>query len=207
MQSSLCAARGWALIADEVFLDYPVAADEPAARTFADETTCLTFSLGGLSKSIGLPQAKLAWVAASGPKELVSQAEERLEFIADAFLSVSTPVQLALPTLLTRGAAVRHAIRERCLVNLAALERALAPVPALELSRPQGGWTAVIRFPAVIGEEDLVVELLERDGVSVHPGFFYDFAAERYLVVSLLPEPVTFSDGVAALLARLAAVL
>lgn len=205
--TELCAERGWALIADEVFLDYPLTTGGQPATTFADERACLTFTLGGLSKSVGLPQAKLAWIVTSGPRELVAQAEERVEFIADAFLSVSTPVQLALPSLLERGAAVRQAIRNRCLANLATLERAVAGSPAVELLRPEGGWTAVLRFPAVIGEEELVVVLLERDGVAVHPGFFFDFPVDGYLVASLLPEPAEFAGGVAALLARLGAAL
>ncbi len=200
--TELCAERSWALIADEVFLDYPLR-DGPAT-SFAATTGALTFSLGGLSKSAGLPQLKLAWITVSGPPAPVAAADERLEFIADTFLSVGTPVQLALPELLRVGGGVRDAIASRCRANLAALRAAVAAHPAVEVLPPDGGWSAVLRIPAVMPEEDLVITLLEADGVAVHPGFFFDFPREGYLVVSLLPPPVAFSAAVDRLMQRLA---
>ncbi|HVN75627.1 MAG TPA: pyridoxal phosphate-dependent aminotransferase [Thermoanaerobaculaceae bacterium] len=201
----LAAARGWTVIADEVFLDYPLAGDAPAFSTSAGRGRALTFTLGGLSKSVGLPQLKLAWIVASGPDALVNAALERLEFIADAFLSVATPVQLALPELFRRGREVRSAILERCRSNLATLLQAAPRVPAVAVLEPSGGWSAPLRVPALIGEEELVLELLRSDGVAVHPGYFFDFPSEGTLVLSLLPEPATFSQGVGRLLERVRA--
>ena len=203
---ALCARRGWALIADEVFLDYQLAPDVGMAASFArPRGSGLIFVLGGLSKSIGLPQLKLAWIVVDGPSDLAAHAVERLEFISDAYLSVGTPVQLALPTLFREGAAIRSAIRERCQANLAELQRAVAEQPAVSIMLPRGGWSAPLRFPAVVGEEELVLELLVRDGVGMHPGYFFDFPAEGVLVASLLPPPGTFVEGIQRALRRIAA--
>jgi len=200
--AELAAARGWAIIADEVFLDYPLGGGLGAGRTFAATDRALTFTLGGLSKSVGLPQLKLAWMIASGPEELLKDALERLEFIADTFLSVATPVQLALPRVLRQGAAVRSAILERCRFNLAALREAATRVPAVAAPEPAAGWSATVRIPAFVAEEEFVLELLRSDGVAVHPGYFFDFPSEGTLVLSLLPDPTTFAQGVDRLLAR-----
>ncbi|MGE5235986.1 MAG: pyridoxal phosphate-dependent aminotransferase [Acidobacteriota bacterium] len=202
---ALCARRGWALIADEVFLDYPLAGGPGSRHSFASTPGALTFTLGGLSKSVGLPQLKLAWIVASGPPDLIRPALLRLEFVGDTFLSVATPVQLALPALLAEGARVREAILERCRTNLASLASRVTSCPALELVAPGGGWSVVVRFPAVVGEEELALELLERDRVAVHPGFFFDFPRDGYLVLSLLPEPASFVAGVDLTLARITA--
>jgi alanine-synthesizing transaminase len=201
----LCRRRRWALIADEVFLDYPL--DGSGATSFAAASEALTFTLGGLSKSIGLPQLKLAWIAVGGAPDEVGAALERLEFIADTFLSVATPVQLALPELLRAGAGVRDAIAARCRANLAALRAAARRCPEVTVPRVDGGWSAVLRFPAVIGEEDLVLALLAEDGVAVQPGFFFDFPRDGTLVLSLLPAEETFRAGAERLIARLCALL
>jgi alanine-synthesizing transaminase len=202
--SELALTRGWAVIVDEVFLDYPLDAPPGSAWSFAGNRSALTFTLGGLSKSVGLPQLKLAWVVTSGPHAAVAAALERLEFVADTFLSVATPVQLALPSLLREGAAVREKILTRCRENLAALRRATGDVPSVSIPPLGGGWSAMLRAPAVVGEEDLVLELLHEDRVAVYPGYFFDFPAEGTLVVSLLPEPDTFAEGVHRLLRRIA---
>jgi aspartate/methionine/tyrosine aminotransferase len=201
---ALCAQRGWALIADEVFLDYPLDGGAGAGTTFAGRRRALTFTLGGLSKSAGLPQLKLAWIAASGPRRLVMPALERLDYVADTFLSVGTPVQLALPQVLRHGRTVRRAILARCRSNLRALRRLVRSLPAVDVPPVGGGWSAVLRFPAVVDEEELALDLLKRDGVAVHPGYFFDFPRDGVLVVSLLPEPSSFWAGVSRLLARLA---
>ena len=201
--AALAAERGWALIADEVFLDYPLSGGPGASMSFAARDEVLIFTLGGLSKSVGLPQLKLAWIVTGGPQPAVTTALDRLEFIADTFLSVATPVQLALPDLLHRGSAVREAILERCRRNLVALRHVASRVPAVALLEPGGGWSAVLRFPAVLAEEELVLELLREDGVAVHPGYFFDFPMEGVLVVSLLPESAVFAEGVERLLARI----
>jgi alanine-synthesizing transaminase len=193
-----CGRAGAALILDEVFTDYPLAVqdvvDEPAR--------CLRFRLGGLSKSAGLPQVKLGWIAVDGPVALVEEALERLELVCDTYLSVSTPVQVAAPALIAAGAAVRSAILDRIRGNYATLRQLAAARPAIEALHAEGGWSAVLRVPATRPEEELVLELLERDGVMVHPGFFFDFPHEAYLVVSLLPDPAVFLEGVSRMLER-----
>jgi alanine-synthesizing transaminase len=198
----LARERDWALVADEVFLDYPLA-DSPHSASCAGNGDVLTFTLGGLSKSVGLPQLKLAWIVVSGPDGCVQSALDRLEFIADTFLSVATPVQLALPHLLHAGSDVRAAIQTRCRQNLATLLELVPAVPAVRVLPPGGGWSAVLRIPSVLPEEEFVIELLTEASVAVQPGFFFDFPQEGYLVVSLLPEPAIFRAGIARVLARL----
>ncbi len=200
---AVASRRGWAVIADEVFLDYPLDGGPGDTISFAARDDALVFTLGGLSKCVGLPQLKLAWIAVSGPPWLADEALDRLDFIADTFLSVATPVQLALPSLLRQGAVVREAIRERCRSNLAGLRRLAGTLPAVAVLPAGGGWSAVVRIPAVVDEEELTIELLREDGIAVHPGFFFDFPGEGYLVVSLLPEPEVFGEGIARLLRRL----
>jgi len=199
-----CARAGAALIADEVFFDFPLV-DRPDAASFAEEQRALTFTLGGLSKQLGLPQLKLSWIVVGGGEAEATRAVERLCFIADQYLSVATPVQLALEDLLLRGSSVHAAIHERCRRNLDALSRVVAGRGGVTLLRPAGGWSAVLRYPAVVDEERLALELLVEDGVAVHPGYFFDFPADGYLVVSLLPEGSVFDEGIARLLRRLGA--
>jgi alanine-synthesizing transaminase len=182
------------LVVDEVFLDFPLAPHEHA-MSFAGRTSGLTFTLGGLSKSRGLPQLKLSWIAVSGPGAAVARALDALEFIGDSYLSVGTPVQDALPEILARAAPVREAILLRCRENLARARGIAQDVPAVALLIPGGGWSLVVRFPRVVTEEALVSELLDRHGVAVHPGYFFDFPTDGYLVVSLLPDAKTFATG------------
>ncbi len=199
---SFCARRGTALIVDEVFHDYVLA---PASRaaSFAGTAEVLTFTLSGLSKYLGLPQIKLAWTVVSGPARRVDEALDHLTFIADSYLSVSTPVQLSLRHLFLEGAPVREEIRARCLANLHTLAAAVAQTPGIALVRPQAGWSAVLRFPNVTGEEALALELLEEDGVAVHPGYFFDFHEDGYLSLSLLPQPEVFAPGIQRILDRI----
>lgn len=194
-----CRDRGWALIADEVFADYPLETDAPVTDIAARaDVPC--FTLGGLSKAAGLPQVKLGWLIAGGPPSACATALAGLELIADSFLSVSTPVQVAARALLERGAAVREQIRARLRANLAVLRRAAASVPACDVLKIEGGWSAVVRVPATRSEEQLILDLLEREGILAHPGYFFDCPREAYVVVSLLPPPTVFSDAVARLL-------
>lgn len=197
-----CASRNAALLVDEVFCDYPLAAGfaEPTALASAK---CLVFRLGGLSKTIGLPQAKLGWIAVDGPDAAVGEALDRLELICDTYLSVSTPVQLAAPGLLEKGTLVRERILERVRGNYATLGRTLSPSCGAEAMPADGGWSAVIRVPATRSEEALVLDLLERDRVVVHPGYFFDFPHEAFIVVSLLCEPVAFARGLQLIQDRL----
>lgn len=201
--AEVCGARGVALVGDEVFADYRLDG-EPPAPSVVEQSSALGFALGGLSKSVGLPQVKVAWIALGGPEAAVDEAAAGLEIIADSFLSVSTPAQVALPQLLARGAAVRAGIRTRLARNLAALRQAVAGVPSTTLLTPAGGWSAVVQVPAVGGEERLVLDLLEHEGVLVHPGYFFDFPREAFVVMSLLPSPEIFDPAIARVLARAA---
>jgi aspartate/methionine/tyrosine aminotransferase len=197
----LCASRELALIGDEVFSDYLIDPRPDRARVL-DQNEALTFSLGGLSKSAGLPQMKLGWIVAGGPPALVEASLARLEIVCDTFLSVATPVQRAVGALLSAGREIRAQIFERVTGNLRELQALAAHHPACSVLRVEGGWSAVVRVPATGGEESLVLDLLERDHVLAHPGYFFDFPHEAFVVVSLLPAPADFSEGIARLLAR-----
>ena len=197
-----CAGRGAALIIDEVFADYPLTGAAAAATT-APETPALTFRLGGLSKSAGLPQVKLGWFAVAGPDRLVSQALARLEIICDTYLSVSTPVQVAAGSLIESGVHAREAIVERVRRNHARLAVAVSTTPSIQLLHADAGWAAVLRVPATRAEEEMVMDLLVRDSVLVHPGYFFDFEHEAFLVVSLLPPTDIFDEGVGRLVNRI----
>jgi aspartate/methionine/tyrosine aminotransferase len=197
---AFCADRDAAVIVDEVFADYPLDGAPPHASNSA--AGALTFRLGGLSKSAGLPQVKLGWIAVDGRDPLVGEAMDRLELICDTYLSVATPVQAAAPDLIAAGAAVRQQILDRVRSNYRALIDLAARVPSIQLLPAEAGWSAVLRIPSTRPEEDVVLDLLERDGVLVHPGFFFDFPHEAFLVVSLLPAPDTFAAGVRTVMER-----
>ena len=196
--TQLAARQGLALISDEVFSDYAFAPDADRAATLAAVEDCLAFSLSGLSKVAGLPQMKLGWIVCAGPEPLRRAAMEKLEWIADTFLSVGTPVQCAAAKLLDAGAEVRRAIRERTAANLAFARETLAGTAA-SLLQVEGGWNLTLQVPRIRSEEEWVLELLERQNVLVQPGFFYDFETEAFLVVSLLTRPEVFREGVSRL--------
>ncbi|HSP35458.1 MAG TPA: pyridoxal phosphate-dependent aminotransferase [Thermoanaerobaculia bacterium] len=186
-QDALAALRV-PIIADEVFFEYRIAAEGGGAPRFVREDV-LTFALGGLSKSCGLPHYKLGWIVVSGPEK--AHALNALELIADNFLSVSTPVQQALPDLLRIGERIRAMISERTKTNHDVLQRAL---PSSMTALPvEGGWSAVVRMPRI--DDDPAIALLERS-VVVQPGYFFDFASDGYIVLSLLTEPEMFEEGV-----------
>jgi aspartate/methionine/tyrosine aminotransferase len=197
---AFAAAAGLAVVSDEVFADYAFGPDPRRAATLALDGPALAFTLGGLSKSCGLPQLKLGWMAVTGPPALAREALARLEIVADTYLSVATPVQRALPRLLARRPALHAAIAERVRLNLDALRRAMDG-SAASLLPPEGGWSAVLRVPATLPEDERVTRLLD-DGVLVHPGFFFDLPSDGYLVLSLLPGPEVFADGVRRLRAH-----
>ena len=197
--ATLCGKRRWALIADEVFADYPLDVTNPLTDMAARDEV-LSFTLAGLSKSVGLPQLKLGWCIVGGPPHERDAALSSLEFIADSYLSVGTPVQIALPGLLDRGSAVRAAIHDRIRDNLATLRAAVGRHPACDLPRVEGGWSAVVRVPATRSEEQLALDLLHVERILVHPGYFFGFPREAHVVVSLLPPPDVFEGAIARLL-------
>lgn len=196
--NALCAEREMAVISDEVFLDF--ALEPNAGRSFAQNGSALTFTLSGLSKISGLPQMKAAWLAASGPERVKEQAMERLEVIADTYLSPNAPVQLALPVFLEQRHGFQRQLMDRVRSNLAELDGQLALQRFASRLRVEGGWYAVLRVPATGSDEDLAVALLEEKEVYVHPGHFYNFPSEGYVVVSLMAREVEFAEGVKRLL-------
>jgi len=200
---TLCARRGVALVSDEVFADYTFRDEPRRAASVARDGPALAFALGGLSKSCGLPQLKLAWTAVTGPEPLRRDALARLEVVADTYLSVSTPVQVAAPELLSRREELSAPIRARVRANLEALRAAIGAGCPATLLEPEGGWSAVLRVPATRTEEERVTRLLEERDVLVHPGYFFDFPHEAFLVLSLLPPESDFAEGVARVLADL----
>jgi alanine-synthesizing transaminase len=196
--NELCAARELALIADEVFLDFALSDAKPV--TFAGNQGALTFAMSGLSKIAGLPQMKMAWLIASGPEELKQRALERLEIIADTYLSPNAPVQLATPTLLGQRHGFQKQLMTRVRQNLAELDRQLARQKACTRLELEGGWYAVLRVPAVQTDEEMATTLLDTQDVYVHPGHFFDFAGDGFLVVSLITREEEFAEGMKRLL-------
>ena len=196
--NQLCRERNLSLIVDEVFLDY--AYDGSQHETFAANDQVLTFTLSGLSKISGLPQMKLAWIAVSGPQEEATEAMQRLEIIADTYLSVSAPVQLAAKTMLDQRLKLQPQLMHRMQTNLSELDLQLAKQKSCTRLALQGGWYAVLRVPVTRSDEDLAIELLTEKSVLVHPGHFYDFPTDGFLVLSLItPEPA-FHEGISRLL-------
>jgi aspartate/methionine/tyrosine aminotransferase len=201
--ADLCRDRGWALVADEVFADYVLEArGQPVTDVAAQAhlAGALSFTLGGASKSLGLPQLKLGWIVAGGPPALRDAALAHLELIADTYLSVGTAVQVAAPALLREGALIRQRIQERIASNLRRARHLAAAFPACDILPVEGGWSAVVRVPATRSEERLVLDLLDRERVLVHPGYFFDFPHEAYLVVSLLPPGDELEDALSRVL-------
>ncbi|HMD98733.1 MAG TPA: pyridoxal phosphate-dependent aminotransferase [Terriglobia bacterium] len=201
---TLCGRHQLALITDEVFADYAFDEKVSPAASHVGVSRALTFTLSGLSKISALPQMKLAWLVANGPPDDLAAALARLEVIADTYLSVSAPLQHALPSLLVLRRQVQPQILARLRQNLAWLDRRLAAELSVMRLPSEGGWYAILRVPSSRTDEDWAVELLTRDGVMVHPGHFYDFVSEGHLVVSLLPAPEIFQAGVQKVLARMA---
>jgi len=197
--AEFAARHGLAILNDEVFADYAFADDDSRAATFPDAAQ--VFTMSGLSKIAGLPQMKLGWIAAGGPGH--EESLEQLEWIADTYLSVATPVQIALPRLLECAAGIRGQIRERTAANLACLKESCRGSPVSTLNT-EGGWSAILQVPRTRSEEEWAMTLLGERDVLVQPGFFYDFESEAFLVVSLLTEPTTFTEGARRILETVA---
>jgi aspartate/methionine/tyrosine aminotransferase len=220
--NGFCGARGLAVIVDEVFLDYALPEESPAAGavelrstgqpraavptfslaapSFVGNQDVLTFTLSGLSKIAALPQMKVAWVVTSGPAEQVHAAMARLEVIADTYLSMNAPVQLATPVMLEQRESIQRQLLERVRRNLAELDRQLASQKACQRLSVEGGWYAVLRIPVTRSDEELAIELVREKAVMVHPGHFYDFESDGYLVLSLISPEADFEDGIQRLL-------
>lgn len=193
--NSICQTKNIPIICDEVFMDFAF----PGAKdgvSLINNDAVLTFVLGGLSKTLALPQMKLSWIIMSGPDALVNDACQRLEVIADTYLSVNTPVQNAVGDWLSSKEQFQHQVKQRTFDNLNFLEEMIKGT-GCKLLKPEGGWYAVLELPATKAcEEELILELLEKDHVFVHPGYFFDFAKEGFIVVSLLPVRKIFQEGI-----------
>lgn len=197
--NAFCAQRNLALIVDEVFLDYPL--DGERHQSFVTNDGALTFALSGVSKISGLPQMKLAWIVTSGPVGIAQEAMARLEVIADTYLSMSAPVQLAADAMLQQRYRIQPALLERTHANLLELDKQLAGQKACARLQVEGGWYAVLRVPAMQTDEELAIRLLRECSVLVHPGHFYDFPSDGYLVVSLITPQDEFREGMRRMLA------
>lgn len=198
--NELCSAHHLALIADEVFLDF--ALPNRTSRSFVANTGALTFTMSGLSKIAGLPQMKASWLVVSGPRELKTQALARLEVIADTYLSMNAPVQLAMPEFIGRRHKFQTQLMDRVRENLAEQDRQLSGQNACSRLEIEGGWYAVIRLPANCEDEKFAIDLLQSKNVHVHPGHFYDFAGNSFLVLSLITPERTFAEGLRLLLSH-----
>src|SRR5215467_301999 len=220
--NAFCRERGLALIVDEVFLDYALRSDgtvelhstgQPKAAlptsavqqlSFVSNREVLTFTLSGLSKISALPQMKVAWVVTSGPDEIAHTALARLEVIADTYLSMNAPIQWAVPMLLEQRNDIQRHLMERVRANLAELDRQLVRQPSCQRLAVEGGWYAVLRVPVTRSDEELAIELVRERSVLVHPGHFYDFPSDGYLVLSLISPEQEFAEGTGRVLENLA---
>lgn len=202
--NSLCREHDLALIFDEVFSDYGSGHEAQCVTTAVGNDATLTFVMGGLSKTLGLPQMKLAWIHVNGPAALREEAQERLDFISDTYLSVSAPVQHATAKLLALRQEMQQQIQARIAANEVFLHAQAGKLHDVNILTREGGWCAVLAISKPFAEEKFTVNLLEQDNVLIHPGYFFDFEKEGFLVVSLLTEPAIFQEGVVRMLPRLA---
>jgi alanine-synthesizing transaminase len=196
--SQFCSANQMAIIADEVFLDYLLGGEIPLS--FSAHASALTFTLSGLSKISALPQMKIAWIATTGPEALKTEALARLSVIADTYLSMNAPVQLAVPALFEERRYIQPQILHRVRANLAELDAKLAAQTLCRRLTFGGGWYAVLRVPVLGSDEELAVTLLRTTGVLIHPGHFYNFPGDGNLIVSLIAPLREFAEGIGRLL-------
>jgi aspartate/methionine/tyrosine aminotransferase len=201
--NDLCRKHELALLVDEVFFDFNLSEQTP--QSFAANRDALTFTLSGLSKIAGLPQMKVAWIASTGPDDLVRPAIDRLEVIADTYLSMNAPVQHAIPELLNWRAVFQQQLMSRLRRNLAELDRQLATVNLCSRLEVEGGWYATLRVPKTKTDEELAIDLLEKRNVLVHPGHFFDFHQDGHLILSLMTPEAVFAEGVQGILAHVSA--
>jgi alanine-synthesizing transaminase len=199
--NAVCREHKLAVIADEVFLDYTL--EGAAHRSFVTNHSVLSFTLSGVSKITALPQMKVAWIATTGPIREIEESLARLEIIADTYLSMNAPIQWAAPVLLEQRHGIQSQLIDRVRANLSELDRQLASQSLCERLLVEGGWYAVLRVPAVQSDEEMAVDLLRKESVLVHPGHFYDFSGDGYLVLSLIGPETEFADGVARVLQRI----
>lgn len=195
--NQICSGKEMAIIADEVFLDFSLESEQ---ESFVRNSAALTFAMSGISKISGLPQMKFAWLAVSGPQDVKREALARLEMIADTYLSLNAPIQLAAPVLLQQRKQFQQQLMTRVRANLADLDSQLVERQHVSRLAVEGGWYAVLRVPAMRPDEELALELLEKHEVYLHPGHYYDFPGDGYLVVSLITPEQDFHEGMGRIL-------
>lgn len=197
----LCHDHGVAIIADEVFYDYDLEPFDGNAR-LAGETGTLTFALDGFSKTLAAPHAKVGWIQVSGPAAEVDEAKRRLDVVADDYLPMSEIIAKQIPAMLGAAAAQTARVRERVQTNLAALHTMLDDDEQgmVSVLRAEGGWNVLLRVPSVLDENELVLSMIEKHGISGQPGYFFDMTSNGYLAISLLPEPDEFRHNVQTVL-------
>jgi len=200
--NDLCSRTNIPLISDEVFGDFSFEESEDYV-SLINNNEALTFVLGGLSKTLGLPQMKLSWIVMSGPQNLVEKAQERLEVIADTFLSVNTPAQNALDQWLPLREGIQKEIKARLKQNLEFIQKQAALTSSCQLLKSEGGWYVILRIPKTRTEEEWALKLLNKYHVFVHPGYFFDFHEDAHVVISLLPPHNVFQEGVERILSRI----
>ena len=200
--NKICQAKKIALICDEVFSDYCFVEGGEIVKSLVDNNQALTFVLSGISKILALPQMKLGWGIINGPQDLVKEALSRLEIILDTYLSVNTPVQNALSKWFSLRPVIQKDIGGRLAGNRQTIKRLLSGAEGCRYLHSEGGWYAVLSLPDVLSEEEWILEFLEKDHVLVHPGYFFDFQEEPYIVISLLTFPKTLEDGLKKILKR-----
>jgi len=201
--NTLCRENNMALLSDEVFYDFGLSQPKDAISLVQNDSV-LTFTLGGLSKTLGLPQMKCSWIIMNGPKNLVKQAHDRLEIIADTYLSINTPVQNALKDWLPLKNNIQTQIKLRIHNNLNILKEITRNSSHCELLNVEGGWYAILKIPSHLSEEDWVLDFLTKDRVLVHPGYFFEFDHDAHIVLSCLPPPDVFEQGVKMIIKRIA---
>ena len=192
----LCQRHGVAIIADEVFFDYPLD-PLPGRARLAGEDRMLTFALDGFSKSLAAPHAKVGWIQVSGPADQVAQAKRHLDLIADDYLPMSLLITRNMEAMLSDIPGQTSRVAERIRGNLEILRQALDQGDScVSLLRPEGGWNVLLRFPEVIDEEELILCLIRSYGLTGQPGYFFDMPGNGYLALSLLPESLEFRRNV-----------
>jgi alanine-synthesizing transaminase len=215
--NEICSVRNMAVIADEVFLDYAHCesagprdfgyrdalksarnrgAGNKAPISYGANSGALTFTMSGLSKISGLPQMKASWLVTSGPEALKTEALGRIEVIADTYLSMNAPIQLAAPTFLQLRHGIQKQLMTRIRRNVAELDRQLSVKKSCSRLVIEGGWYGVLRVPVTRSDDDLAVELLKTKNIYVHPGHFYDFPTDGHLIVSLIMPEQGFAEGI-----------
>lgn len=202
-----CREHDVPLIADEVFFDFDLPGSPSRTedrQRLAGTPDVLTFALDGMSKSLGAPGLKVAWLEVSGPESAVQAAKNRLGIIADAYLPFSDVLAASMGDYLAAIPAAASEIRERCRTNLLQLQKIVSAEPSgvIDLLEPEGGWNALLRLPSYVDEDTLITGLIREHGITAQPGYYFDMPFSAVVSVSLLPQPHIFANAARTLMAH-----